>query len=70
MRWVAAVVLITALFSVYYFFGPNRETPRWQWALLREAMEKAGQAAIASFVMRGRECEYHLNPNIKIIYQS
>ena len=31
VRWVAAVVLITALFSVYYFFGPNRETPRWQW---------------------------------------
>ena len=25
------VVLITVLFSVYYFFGPNRETPRWQW---------------------------------------
>ncbi|MBV9093917.1 MAG: YihY/virulence factor BrkB family protein [Streptosporangiaceae bacterium] len=31
VRWVAAVVLITLLFSVYYFFGPNRETPRWQW---------------------------------------
>ena len=31
VRWVVAVVLITALFSVYYFFGPNRETPRWQW---------------------------------------
>jgi membrane protein len=30
VRWAAAVVLITALFSVYYFFGPNRETPRWQ----------------------------------------
>jgi len=23
--------LVTALFSTYYFFGPNRETPRWQW---------------------------------------
>jgi membrane protein len=23
--------LVTILFSVYYFFGPNRETPRWQW---------------------------------------
>jgi len=28
---VLAVILITLLFSVYYFFGPNRETPRWQW---------------------------------------
>jgi membrane protein len=31
VRWVATIVLITLLFSVYYFFGPNRETPRWQW---------------------------------------
>jgi membrane protein len=31
VRWVLTMVLITLLFSVYYFFGPNRETPRWQW---------------------------------------
>jgi membrane protein len=31
VRYVLAIVLITLLFSVYYFFGPNRETPRWQW---------------------------------------
>jgi len=31
VRWVLAIVLITLLFSVYYFFGPNRETPRWRW---------------------------------------
>ena len=31
VRWVLTIVLITVLFSVYYFFGPNRETPRWQW---------------------------------------
>ncbi|MFY9930237.1 MAG: YihY/virulence factor BrkB family protein [Streptosporangiaceae bacterium] len=31
LRWVATVVLVTILFSVYYFFGPNRETPKWQW---------------------------------------
>jgi len=31
VRWVVTVVLVTALFSTYYFFGPNRETPRWQW---------------------------------------
>jgi membrane protein len=31
VRWVVAVILITLLFSVYYFFGPNRESPRWQW---------------------------------------
>jgi membrane protein len=31
VRWAVTIVLITLLFSVYYFFGPNRETPRWQW---------------------------------------
>jgi membrane protein len=31
VRWLLTVVLITLLFSAYYFFGPNRETPRWQW---------------------------------------
>jgi len=31
VRWAATIVLITLLFSVYYFFGPSRATPRWQW---------------------------------------
>jgi membrane protein len=31
VRWVLALILITLLFSVYYFVGPNRETPRWRW---------------------------------------
>jgi membrane protein len=31
VRWVLAIVLITLLFSVYYYVGPNRESPRWQW---------------------------------------
>jgi membrane protein len=31
VRWIVTIVLITLLFSVYYSFGPNRETPKWQW---------------------------------------
>ena len=31
VRWVLALLFISLLFSVYYFLGPNRETPRWQW---------------------------------------
>jgi membrane protein len=31
VRWILAVGFISALFSVYYYLGPNRETPRWQW---------------------------------------
>jgi membrane protein len=30
-RWLITIVFVTALFSVYYFRSPNRETPRWQW---------------------------------------
>jgi membrane protein len=31
VRWALTIILVTLLFSLYYFFGPNRETPRWQW---------------------------------------
>ncbi|HEY6311724.1 MAG TPA: YihY/virulence factor BrkB family protein [Streptosporangiaceae bacterium] len=31
VRWAVTIVLITLLFSVYYFVGPNRETPGWRW---------------------------------------
>jgi membrane protein len=31
VRWVLAIVLITLLFSAYYYLGPNREKPKWQW---------------------------------------
>lgn len=31
VRWVLALVLVGLLFSVLYFLGPNRESPRWTW---------------------------------------
>jgi membrane protein len=31
VRWVLTVVAISVLFSVFYFLGPNRETPNWRW---------------------------------------
>ena len=31
VRWVVTVIVISLLFSVYYYLGPNRENPPWQW---------------------------------------
>ena len=31
VRWVLAVILISLLFTVYYYLGPNRERRRWRW---------------------------------------
>ncbi len=31
LRWVLTVILISLLFAVYYYYGPNRESPSWQW---------------------------------------
>jgi membrane protein len=31
VRWGVTVILVSLLFSCYYYFGPNRERPKWQW---------------------------------------
>lgn len=31
VRWLINIVFGSLLFTIYYFVGPNRESPRWQW---------------------------------------
>ncbi len=47
VRWVAAVLLITLLMSVFYWAGPNRRAPRWRW-LSPGALVASGLWVLAS----------------------
>jgi membrane protein len=31
IRWVITIIAITLLFSLYYYLGPKRSAPKWQW---------------------------------------
>ena len=31
LGWIMTIAAVITLFSVFYFLGPKRESPRWQW---------------------------------------
>ncbi len=34
LGWFLTIVAVAVLFSIYYYLGPNRESPTWQWVSL------------------------------------
>jgi membrane protein len=42
LRWVIALILLTLLIAIFYYFGPNREAPRWTWVTPGGVLATAG----------------------------
>jgi membrane protein len=31
VRWIVTLLVVTTLFAIFYYVGPNRDAPRWEW---------------------------------------
>jgi membrane protein len=45
VRWLVTIVCVSMLFAMYYYLGPNRPAPRWQW------LSPGGLAGTAIFLL-------------------
>ena len=56
VRWLVTIAAVTLLFSGYYYLGPNRPAPRWQWVspggLVGSAIFLAASLGFSFYVAR------------------
>ncbi|HEY2577762.1 MAG TPA: YihY/virulence factor BrkB family protein [Streptosporangiaceae bacterium] len=56
VRWVLTLIVVTILFSVFYYLGPKRESPHWRWVspggLLGSAIFLAASLGFSFYVTK------------------
>jgi membrane protein len=54
LRWTLTLILVSGLFSIFYYAGPNRENPRWRWKT------PGGSLATVVFVLASLAFSYYV----------
>lgn len=54
LRWALTLILISGLFSIFYYAGPNRQDPRWRWTT------PGGSLATVVFVLASLAFSYYV----------
>jgi membrane protein len=54
LRWTVSVIAVSALFSIFYYLGPNRDEPKLQWASV------GGTVATVVFIVASLGFSYYV----------